>query len=500
MRVRASGILAHLSSLPSDYGIGDMGPCAREFVTFLAGIRQSYWQILPLCPTSSGMCHSPYGGYSAFAGNPLFISPEMLVEEGFLTNADLPDEDTHEGYDPRRVSYTTIEAEKRQLLELVFERHGREFENDLEFKTFCQENGSWLEDFALFSTLKQRHNGASWESWPKPLRFRDAAALDKWSDEGAEALAKVRLEQYLFQSQWNALKLFCNENGVNIIGDLPIYVTYDSADVWAHPGLYRLDEERRPTHVAGVPPDYFSATGQRWGNPVYNWEAHRSEGFSWWVQRFLHDFQRFDFMRVDHFRGFAAYWSIPASEPTAVNGTWEESPGEELFNTLLRRCGSLPLIAEDLGVITAEVRELKQRFDLPGMKILQFAFGDEWSKHVPHMHDKHAVIFTGTHDNNTVRGWFTEEASQAERQTLARYLGHPPSEDDAHVAFIRMGLQSVGNTAIFPMQDILGLGAEHRMNTPATIDGNWEWRMLPSEVSVDRLAWFKEMTVFFDRA
>jgi 4-alpha-glucanotransferase len=504
MKVRASGILLHLSSLPSAHGIGDMGPGARRFASFLAEMRQCYWQMLPLCPTSSGMCHSPYAGYSAFAGNPLFISPGQLVLDHLLKPDEALDEDfgdeSDSDADPRRVDFTAVETGKRALLDLVFQRHGKDFETDPDFRHFCRKQEHWLEDFALFTTLKGHFNGADWSTWPEPLRFRDPDALDQWRDQGREQLAKVRLVQYLFHLQWSGLKRFCNENGVNLIGDLPIYVTRDSADVWSRPELYLLDDDLRPTHVAGVPPDYFSATGQRWGNPVYDWDAHKDEDYVWWARRFGHELSRFDFMRVDHFRGFVAHWRIPAEEPTAVNGVWEPSPGEELFTSLLRRCGALPLIAEDLGVITADVRELKQRFGLPGMKILQFAFGDEWDKHVPHLHERNCVVYSGTHDNNTVRGWFAHEATRPERQALARYLGCPPGEEDVHVALIRLGLQSVANTAVFPMQDVLGLGTEHRMNTPGTTQGNWLWRLLPTELDIDRLAWFREMTTFFDRA
>ncbi len=504
MKIRASGVLLHLSSLSSVHGIGDMGQDARRFALFLAEMRQSYWQMLPLCPTSSGMCHSPYAGYSAFAGNPLLISPEQLVKDHLLDSDETPDEELGDEADsradPRRVDFAAVESGKRGLLDLVFLRHGKDFEQDSDFRAFCRKQEHWLEDFALFTTLKERFNGAAWNTWPETLRFRDPDALDRWRDKGRERIAKACLVQYLFHLQWSGLKRFCNENGVSLIGDLPIYVTYDSADVWSHPELFLLGDDLLPTHVAGVPPDYFSATGQRWGNPVYDWDEHKNEDYSWWARRFTHELSRFDFMRVDHFRGFVAHWRIPAYESTAVKGVWEPSPGEELFTTLLRRCGALSLIAEDLGVITADVRELKQLFGFPGMKILQFAFGDEWNKHVPHLHERNCVVYTGTHDNNTARGWFSHEATQAERRTLARYLGCPPGEEDLHLALIRLGMQSVANTAIFPMQDILGLGTEHRMNTPGTLRGNWLWRLLPTELDIDRLAWFKEMTMFFDRA
>ncbi len=495
MHVRASGILLHITSLPSKYGIGDLGPQAREFASFIKELGQSYWQMLPTCPTGYG--GSPYAGASAFAGNPDIISPELLVEEGFLREQDLPEKDMA---DPRHVDFAAVGQSRDQLFAKAFDFSGRDIATDPEFLAFCRENADWLEDWALFSTLKNRFDRVAWDQWPDPYRFRDKDALNAWRDEGAALISRERFVQYLFFRQWRAFKEHCNEQGVNLVGDLPIYVTFDSADVWSRPDLYQLDPRRQPLFVAGVPPDYFSSTGQMWGNPVYAWEAHRAENYTWWTRRFRHSLQQCDFMRVDHFRGFAAYWSVPAGETTAINGEWVESPGRELFTVLSRRFGSMPLIAEDLGVITADVRELKQMFAFPGMKIVQFAFGDEWSKHVPHLYDANCLVYSGTHDNNTVRGWYEDESSQQERQTLARYLGRAPSAEDVHMAVVRLAMQSVANTSVFPMQDVLGLGASHRMNTPATLEGNWQWRLLPSEMDRQRLSWFKEMTVFFDRA
>lgn len=494
MHIRASGILLHLTSLPSEYGIGDLGPWSRKFACFLKELGQSYWQMLPTCPVGYGS--SPYSGNSAFAGNPDLISPDVLVQEGFLKSEDLPAKDES---DPRRVDYASVGRERDAMFARAFAYSGKDLATDSEFLTFCRENADWLEDWVLFITLKNRFERVAWNNWPDAFRFRHEDALNSWRDEGAALLARERFVQYLFFRQWHAFKEFCNEQGVSIVGDLPIYVTYDSADVWTRPDLYQFDAAREPLFVAGVPPDYFSATGQRWGNPVYAWEAHRAERFAWWTRRFKHTLAQYDFLRVDHFRGFAGYWSIPAGEQTAINGEWREAPGYELFTTLLRRFGSLPLIAEDLGVITADVRELKQNFSFPGMKILQFAFGAEWPKHVPHLYDDNCVVYTGTHDNNTLAGWYAEESSQAERQALARYLGRVPAAEDVHMAMIRLVMQSVGHTAIFPMQDVLGLGSKHRMNKPATVENNWQWRLLPSEMDSERLAWFKEMAAFFDR-
>lgn len=494
MHVRASGILLHITSLPSAFGIGDLGPAAREFASFIAALGQSYWQILPTCPTGYGS--SPYAGTSAFAGNPDLLSPEMLVEEGFLRKQDMPERNNA---DPRRVDYSRVGYQRDAMFAKAFEYSGADITGDPSFVAFLRHNADWLEDWALFATLKDRFDRVSWCDWPEEYRYRDAEALDKWRDEGSRLLARERFVQYLFHRQWESFREFCNDQGVNVIGDMPIYVTYDSADVWSRPELYQLDATRKPIFVAGVPPDYFSTTGQRWGNPVYAWEAHRAEKYAWWTRRFKHGLKQCDFMRVDHFRGFCGYWSIPADEQTAVNGEWVDAPGQELFTVLLRRFGVLPLIAEDLGVITADVRELKHVFGFPGMKIVQFAFGKEWAKHVPHLYDQDCVAYTGTHDNNTVAGWFVNEANQTERQTLARYLGRVPTPEDVHMAFIRLAMQSVANTTIFPMQDVLGLGSTHRMNRPATLGDNWLWRLLPSEMDLERLAWFKEMTAFFDR-
>jgi len=494
MHVRASGILLHITSLPSQYGIGDLGPEARQFATFIKELGQSYWQMLPLCPPGFG--GSPYAGTSAFAGNPDIISPDVLVEQGFLPEADLPDTDVS---DPRRVDFDSVGQGRDVMFAKAFAHSGRDVLTDPEFLTFCRENADWLEDWALFITLKNRFDRKAWNQWPEEFRYRDAGALQAWRDEGADQLARERFVQFLFHKQWHEFKGHCNDQGVNLVGDQPIYVTYDSADVWAHPDLFQLDSRREPLFVAGVPPDYFSSTGQRWGNPVYAWEAHRAENYSWWTRRFRHALRFCDFVRMDHFRGFAGYWSIPADEKTAINGEWVESPGRELFTVLSRRFGVLPIIAEDLGVITADVRELKQLFGFPGMKIVQFAFGKEWPKHVPHLYDANCVVFSGTHDNNTVRGWFEHDSSKEERQTLARYLGRVPTTEDVHMAMIRLAMQSVANTAIFPIQDVLGLGGQHRMNTPATLHGNWQWRLLPSEMDRQRLSWFKEMTGFFDR-
>ncbi len=489
-------MLAHITSLPSRFGVGDVGVWARRFAYLLRDLRQTYWQVLPLGPSSPAMGNSPYAGYSAFAANPLLICMEDLHEFGLLP---YHPEDGVGTPMPRRASYDGASSRKLALLYEAF-RHSRErLGQDLAYRTFVEENRFWLEDWALFRTLKDRFHGRSWQDWPDEFRYRHQHAMDGWRYEGGEAIEFEYFKQFVFISQWQRLRKTCQDAGVRLIGDLPIYVTFDSADVWAHPELFKLDERRLPYVVAGVPPDYFSKTGQLWGNPVYNWDEHKKQNFSWWIARMRHVLGLFDYVRVDHFRGLSAYWEVPANETTAQNGKWIEAPGHELFKAFARRIASLPVIAEDLGVIDADVRMLKKTFGLPGMKILQFAFGDEAGKHLPHLFTSNCVVYSGTHDNNTVRGWFELEAQENERRALQEYLGMAVDAQQAPRELIRLGMMSVANTAIFPLQDILGLDHTHRMNTPATLNGNWEWRMLEEELDSGRYAWFREMTEFYNR-
>jgi len=499
MNIRASGVLLHLVSLPSDYGIGDLGPWAYRFADFLAEIKQAYWQILPLGPTSPAIGNSPYSSFSAFAGNPILISPEGLVEMGLLSPNDLHCVSCG---DPRRVSYDAATLYKENLLRQIFARVGETLEADHDYMAFCDEQRFWLDDYALFMALKSNFNGAVWNTWPAEFRDRNPDALSGWRSAFPEQVRYEKFAQYLFFKQWRALKQYCGRRLVNLIGDAPIYVTYDSADVWVHHRLFKLDAEKQPYFVAGVPPDYFCATGQLWGNPVYDWDALRSERFAWWIQRIAHNLRMFDYVRLDHFRGFTAYWEIPAGEKTAINGKWVEVPGEELFAAMSRCLSSLPIIAEDLGYITADVHELKRRFGFPGMKILQFAFGDNLpvSPHIPHMHESNCVVYTGTHDNNTTNGWFYHEAPADMKRRFLSYAGSDGDERDAHLKCIRLAMASVANSVIVPMQDLLGLGPEGRMNTPSVAAGNWEWRMLRDEMDPRRFAHIATMTQFYGRA
>ncbi len=497
MDIRASGVLLHITSLPSRFGVGDMGPQARHFADLLADADQLYWQILPLGPTSPALGNSPYAGFTAFAGNTLLISPEDLVDDGLLSIADIGSDAPAK---PDRVDYEAELARKSRLMRMAYNNAAPSLDRDEGFQRFCQEHAAWLDDWTLFVSLKEHYNGLPWHVWSVPHRDRHEDAMAAWREEAAERIQGEAFAQYIFFKQWNRLRDYCRSRYLRFVGDLPIYVSQDSADVWTHPHLFKLGANKRPSVVAGVPPDYFSATGQRWGNPVYDWPANKAEGYTWWTQRVAHNLALYDAVRIDHFRGFSAYWEIPAEEETAINGVWVDAPGEELFTLLSRRIPSLPIIAEDLGVITADVRELKNMFHLPGMKILQFAFGDEKPKHIPYLHDTNSIVYTGTHDNNTVRGWFESEASLEEREAFATYLGFWPDAHDVHRIFMRMALQSVANTTIIPMQDILGLGTAGRMNKPSTLSHNWEWRLTPQEAVSETFHKLAEMTRFFDRA
>ena len=486
---RSCGILLHVSSLPSAFGIGDLGPAAHAFVSALAEAGLKYWQFLPLTPTSEFIGNSPYSSPSAFAGNPLFISPELLLREGRVSDEDMDNAAILSAAASERVNYPEAAAVRRSLLDAAFARGRSALGADAGFAEFCREQAHWLEDYALFASIKEESGGASWTAWPEGLKRREPYALSRWREERGSELLRQKFIQYLFFCQWEALRCACREKGIVLIGDLPIYVTHDSADVWANPYLFKLDEEGRPLSVAGVPPDYFSATGQRWGNPVYDWDAVRSQGFAWWLQRFAHNLRLADVLRLDHFRGFCAYWEIPAAETTAVNGVWTEAPGREFLAALRGSFGpDLPIIAEDLGVITPDVRALMQEFNLPGMKVLQFAFGGNTpalNPDAPFRHPARSVVYTGTHDNPPSREWFKQAAAE-EKENLARYVGRALDEDTAADTLLRLALGSPADLAVIPMQDVLGLGEGSRMNTPSVAHGNWEWRMRSAPGLEDR--------------
>ena len=476
---RSSGILVHPSSLSGDHGIGDLGNPAYKFVNFLAESKQKIWQILPLGPTGYG--NSPYLCYSAIAGNPILISLNLLEEAGWLSPEDFT-QNPKPNFPIDYVDFDLVGPYKMALLERAYENFivSRSSEEKELFELFCQQQASWLDDYALFMSLKQAHDGASWYQWDREIATRDQLAISNWREKLASSISYHQFLQYVFFQQWSLLKSYANERDILIFGDIPIYVAHDSADVWASPENFLLDSQTGLVKLmAGVPPDYFSETGQLWGNPVYNWENLETTGFSWWLERIEKIFTLVDLVRIDHFRGFEAFWAVPQGEKTAQHGQWIKAPGEEFFTILRDKLGQLPIVAEDLGVITPEVEKLRDDFSLPGMKILQFAFGsDSANPFLPYnLNNQRCVIYTGTHDNDTAVGWF-ESLSNWERTRVIDYLGYISSRG-IHWQLIRLAMSSVANIAIFPLQDILGLGAHARMNTPGIADGNWTWRCKP---------------------
>ncbi len=476
---RAAGILLPITSLPSRYGIGTLGAEAFRFIDFLKAAGQHYWQVLPVGPTSYG--DSPYQSFSAFAGNPYLISLEALCDEGLLERAELDAIDWHEG---EYIDYTRIYDLRFDVLRKAFanSRH----RDDAAYQSFCEANGAWLEDYALFMSLKNLFDNQDWQHWEEDIRIRKPAALKKYRKELAEDMEFWRFVQYLFFTQWNSLRAYAFANDIELIGDIPIYVAMDSADVWAAPELFRMDENRRPVKVAGVPPDYFCELGQLWGNPLYNWDVMKKDGYAWWRRRMTAAACLFDVIRIDHFIGIVRYYAIDAGAPNAINGEWLKGPGMELIKAIDESRGLRRIIAEDLGEVADEVRKVQIKSGYPGMKVLQFAFGGGVDNpFLPHNHTENMVIYTGTHDNDTTRG--TVEALPAKKWKFARdYLGVKRTAELPE-AMIRAALASVGHTAIIPMQDWLGIGSEGRINTPATLGGNWRWRM-SSDALTDELA------------
>jgi 4-alpha-glucanotransferase len=501
---RASGILLHPTCLPGRFGIGDIGPVATEFLDFLVETGQHWWQMLPLGP--AGGSNSPYQSHSSFAGNPLLISPERMVDEGYLLEADLPGPHRYDGTETR-IDFDAVRHLKEGLLRHSFERFDPA--NDSDYGFFVTKQAEWLDDYSLYMALKAEHHEHAWYEWEPAMATRRPDAMEE---------AKVRLDaevryhkfvQYLFFRQWRALRDSCRHRNIDLIGDLPIYVADDSADVWARPDLFHLDISGRPTVVAGVPPDLFSPEfGQRWGNPLYHWEAHKAEHYAWWFSRLRASIDRVDVVRLDHFRGFEAYWEVPASSPTAAVGRWVEAPGVDFLTELRNHLGGLPLVAEDLGVITDKVEKLRDDFGLPGMKILQFAFGASHNdeQYLPYRHVPHCVVYTGTHDNDTTVGWYymtpgaTGQSSEQvieEREFVRRVIGH--SDEPIHWAMTRLAYSSVADTVIIPLQDILGLGSTARMNIPGEATGHWGWRFEFSQVTPEVRTRLAELTFVYGR-
>jgi len=497
MKRRGSGILLHITSLPSPYGIGDMGPWAYKFADFLSQAKQHYWQILPLNPADPIYGNSPYHSISAFANNLLLISPELMVQDGFLSRKDL---EPVPNFPQRKIDYHNVIAYKENLFHIAYER----FKNSKEkkFLKFDKENAYWLEDFAQFVAFRESFKRRVWSDWPQEIRDRQPKALQALSKQLHERIEMEKFLQYVFLKQWSSLKEYCNKKDIQIFGDIPIYVDHDSVDVWTDPGMFKLDDAGKPSFVAGVPPDYFSETGQLWGNPVYKWDVLKERKYGWWMKRIKHNLKLFNMVRIDHFRGLIAYWEVAAKEKNAINGKWVEAPAEDFFNVLIKQFPDSSIIAEDLGIITPDVKEIMDHFGFPGMKVLLFAFGDDLATnpYVPHNHVKNCVLYTGTHDNNTIRGWFENEITQDVKNKFFQYLGRDVSVHDVHWELIRLAMMSVANMVIFPMQDVLGLGEEDRMNRPSTAKGNWEWKLLPEQITPSLEQSLLEMTETYGRA
>jgi 4-alpha-glucanotransferase len=487
---RSAGVLLHPTSLPGPDGIGDLGPQAYRWIDWLAATGCAWWQVLPLGPTGYG--DSPYQCFSAFAGNPYLVSPELLLHDGLLKTDDLADRPE---FPAERVDFGPVIHWKLQLLDRAYEHYLADPSPfRAQFEAFQQQEYDWLGDFALFMSIKESQGGVAWEHWPEPLRLRDAQALAEARQ--SDAVQRHAFRQFLFFKQWTAVREYAHTKGLRIIGDIPIFVAFDSADAWSHPELFYFDEDRKPTIVAGVPPDYFSATGQLWGNPLYRWEAHAQSGYAWWIDRMRATLQQVDLIRLDHFRGFAGYWAVPYGNATAEIGEWRPGPNAHFLTALQQALGDLPIIAEDLGLITPDVIELRDKFDLPGMRIFQFGFGSPQDPFLPHNYVRNCVAYTGTHDNDTVLGWY-KTAPKAEQELARQYLN--ATARNLPWAMIRCLWASVANTVVAPMQDLLSLGTEARMNFPGKLGGNWAWRVLDDQLTDELQAKLLEFNTIYGR-
>ncbi len=497
---RVSGVLLPLTSLPSAYGIGDLGAAAFRFADLLTRTNQRLWQMLPVGPIGPGA--SPYSSPSTFAGNPLLIAPEPLVESGLLEADEL---EPLAALPEDRVDYERLVPRKRAVLRTAFRRFRSKTAtiDATRFKKFRESQSVWLDEYALYAALKEAHDGAPWTEWAPPLARCEPTALQEAREQHAETIKKHIFWQYLFHRQWTALQAYCHARNIRLFGDLPIYVAHDSADVWAHQDLFHLDEAGEPTVVSGVPPDYFSPEGQRWGTPLYRWDRMKNRGYRWWTERLRRAFTRFDLVRLDHFRGFDEYWEIPAEHNTAIKGEWKQAPGAHFLDAMEAEFGALPVVAEDLGIITDSVKALRDRFALPGMAVLQFAFGSTpQNDFLPHNYRRNVVAYTGTHDNDTTLGWWRHGLSDQGRAFAASYLNVSPSAPDAAVPTqaVRALMASVARRVVIPFQDVLGLGTEARMNTPGTTDDNWAWRFTPDQLSEETEEMLNELTYVYGRA
>ena len=489
---RASGVLMHISSLPGKTGIGTLGKSAYDFVDFLKKSGQTYWQILPICPTSYG--DSPYQSFSTFAGNPYFIDFEMLEEDGYIKNEDYCDIDW--GGSISYVDYAKVYIERNKIFKVICNNFKKNPASD--YKDFCKEQKAWLDDYALFMAIKDKHDGVAFDVWEEDIRLREPTALKKWKNECKEEIEQYKILQYLFYHQWFLLKNYANENGIYIIGDIPIYVAADSADVWTNPENFVLDEDRKPIEVAGCPPDGFSADGQLWGNPIYDWEAMKKNKYKWWKNRLGAGLKIYDVIRIDHFRGFDSFYAIPYGEKTARNGVWREGPGISLFTELKKAFGEMNIIAEDLGFLTDSVKKLLKDSGYPGMKVIQFAFGcGSESEYLPFRYEKNSVVYTGTHDNDTNIGW-VKTATEKDLEFAKEFLRVDDVNKIPEELMIQ-GLGSVCNTCILTIQDLIGLGSEARMNTPSTVGNNWKWRATKEQLSDEISEWLLKYTKLYAR-
>jgi len=499
----------HVTSMPAKHGVGDFGPEAYKFADFLKAAGQNYWQILPLNHTTSKTGYSPYNCLSAFAGNPLLISPDLLYQDGFLLRSEVSNPPA---FPAERVDYDKVSSYKEKLLDAAFARF-KDAARPADYVHFVEEHRTWLEPYANFVALRRYFKGQMWCDWPAAMRDfglrisdcglkQSCGANPQSAIINPQSVERERFCQYIFYKQYLRLKRYCNDRGIQVAGDVPIYVAYDSADVWSHPDLFKLTRAKKPRFVAGVPPDYFSATGQLWGNPVYDWQRLEETGFKWWIQRMKHNLLLFDFVRIDHFRGFVAYWEVPASHKNAMRGKWAVVPHGMFFRELLRQIPFAAIFVEDLGHITADVREVAAKYSFPRMNVLQFAFSGDPARnpHLPHNYAENSIVYTGTHDNNTTRGWFEKELKGDSRHRLFDYLGHKVGAGDVSWELLRAAMRSVAKIAVVPMQDVLGLGTQGRMNLPARQDGNWRWRMRPGRIDARLAERLRKLTETYGRA
>jgi 4-alpha-glucanotransferase len=479
---RSAGILLHITSLPGGYYIGDMGPESYRFADLLVKSGQRFWQILPINQVDKNKAYSPYSPISAFAGNISLISPELIKDLGLIEK--LPSKKRH--YNTSQTNFEKAEKLKDQIIDEAFKNFKESKNKGLrdEFDQFCVEEKFWLNDYSLFITIKKINKYDPWNNWEKKFKNKDAT-LYKWAEENySEQIECNKFAQFLFLKQWKALKEYCNLNGISIFGDIPIYIGFDSADVWSHPEYFKLTSQKEPSAVSGVPPDYFNENGQLWGMPVYNWNANKKDGYAWWIERIRKNLQLFDLIRIDHFRGFEGFWEVPATEKTAKNGKWIKGPGKDLFDAIKKEFHDMPFVAEDLGEIDQAVYDLRDRYHLPGMSLIMFTFGDDtsYSVHSPHNFRQNTVVYTGTHDNNTTKGWYKKETNKKLRQRINQYTGRKITSLNISREFMRLAYQSVAKLVVIPMQDILGLGKKDRMNIPSVETGNWGWRLTKKQI------------------